>query len=345
VFDPCFIRSQELSGFRFAAAVLIAFVTTKASAESARPQTVVIELHRQAVVTDCIVRLGDIAQVHAADELQRRAYAAVDVTGSSAAIDGRRIGRRSVDLQLQLTGFDPSDYKLIGATDVELAYLPPDRPTDAVLEQLALETLSERWSIPADDLRVTLAAPVMTHLQSHLSTASTPRLEMLPQDTAAVGRITLPLRMFDGEVLLAVHPVPLDVVRRMAVLTPAVSLPSGHALDADTLRIESRFLATTPELTTIEQVQGRHLARAVAAGELLTPRHLAPAKAAIDPPLVQARDVVRVTARKGSLTVVLSQAEALQAGRAGQLVRLRNPESNRVVVGKVVAAGEVEVAF
>ena len=89
----------------------------------------------------------------------------------------------------------------------------------------------------------------------------------------------------------------------------------------------------------------------MSAGEIVTRQHLAaqvavPATArSASQPLVKPRDVVRVTARKGSLTVTLHQAEALQSGEAGQLVRVRNLASNRVVVGKVVAAGEVEVAL
>lgn len=61
--------------------------------------------------------------------------------------------------------------------------------------------------------------------------------------------------------------------------------------------------------------------------------------------IVQSRDVVRVVARKGKLRVTASQAEALQRGRLGDTIRIRNLITQRIIVGKVISADEVQVSF
>jgi hypothetical protein len=78
------------------------------------------------------------------------------------------------------------------------------------------------------------------------------------------------------------------------------------------------------------------------------PRSMAPANARPSPPqpvtLVRRRDVVRLVARSAHLTAT-ALGEALEDGQEGQLIRVRNITSHRVVVGRVGADGTVEVVF
>lgn len=63
-----------------------------------------------------------------------------------------------------------------------------------------------------------------------------------------------------------------------------------------------------------------------------------------NPVLIKPRDVVTLTARVGGVRLV-TRGEALQEGRAGDRVRVRNIDSKREVVGRVVERGVVEVDF
>ena len=60
--------------------------------------------------------------------------------------------------------------------------------------------------------------------------------------------------------------------------------------------------------------------------------------------LVKCRDVVHMVTYVGELKVVTT-GEALEDGRAGQLIRLRNVESSRMVRGRVIDRAIVEVEF
>jgi flagellar basal body P-ring formation protein FlgA len=60
--------------------------------------------------------------------------------------------------------------------------------------------------------------------------------------------------------------------------------------------------------------------------------------------LVKVRDRVKIVARVGA-TRFIAAGEALQEGRAGQSIRVRNIDSDRTVLGRVVAAGTIEVDY
>jgi flagella basal body P-ring formation protein FlgA len=287
------------------------------------------------------LRLGDVAEIETADEAERRRFESVDLTDATPSTNV--IGRRLIDLRLQLAGFEASDYQLSGSPEVRLLLPATDPINEARLEQQATAELSRHWLIPESDLQVRLAAPVRTQLEEVLARAAAPHVELLARSPQAVGVVTLQLRLLDGDRLLAVRSAQFDVARRTNVLVSGEDLAPGTVLEGDLVRVETRFAAFTPEISKLEEVRGKRLARPLAAGEPLTRRHLVPTVSANEPPVVQPRDAVRVTAHRNGLTIVLRQAEALQPARIGQLVRVRNLDSNRVVVGRVVEAGEVEI--
>ena len=60
--------------------------------------------------------------------------------------------------------------------------------------------------------------------------------------------------------------------------------------------------------------------------------------------LIKRREQVKMTARIGALDVSAT-GEALQDGRMGDVIRIRNIESNANVQGRVTGLGEVEISF
>jgi flagella basal body P-ring formation protein FlgA len=62
------------------------------------------------------------------------------------------------------------------------------------------------------------------------------------------------------------------------------------------------------------------------------------------PLLIKTRDLVRLVVHIGAVRVS-ALGEAMQEGRAGQLIRVRNVDSNKTVSGRVVDRGVVEVDY
>jgi flagella basal body P-ring formation protein FlgA len=52
---------------------------------------------------------------------------------------------------------------------------------------------------------------------------------------------------------------------------------------------------------------------------------------------------VSLVARTATLNVTLSAAEVLQPGSEGDMIRVRNTTSGKIVVGRVVSADLVEI--
>jgi flagella basal body P-ring formation protein FlgA len=97
------------------------------------------------------------------------------------------------------------------------------------------------------------------------------------------------------------------------------------------------------------RVQGANLSHArLAIGTRDLPtaptRNEAPPLQADLPVLVKAGGVIRLMARVGPVRIE-TLGEALQEGRAGQTVRVRNVDSQNIVSGRVVDRGVVEVDY
>jgi len=59
---------------------------------------------------------------------------------------------------------------------------------------------------------------------------------------------------------------------------------------------------------------------------------------------VKRREQVKMVARVGGVSIE-AMGEALQDGRLGDTIRLRNIESNANIQGRVTRLGEVEISF
>jgi hypothetical protein len=98
------------------------------------------------------------------------------------------------------------------------------------------------------------------------------------------------------------------------------------------------------------RVQGADLVRAHLMNRvrealpLVTPPNAQPTAIEIGVVVVKSGGAVRLTAQVGPLRVETT-GEALQDGRVGQLIRVRNADSHNVVNGRVVSQGVVEVQY
>jgi len=79
------------------------------------------------------------------------------------------------------------------------------------------------------------------------------------------------------------------------------------------------------------------------AGQMIPPSAIEPSNAD-NPILIKQHDPVKVVARVGKLCITVL-AEAQQDGRAGESIRVRNVDSRKDVVGRVVSRGLVEVEY
>ena len=117
---------------------------------------------------------------------------------------------------------------------------------------------------------------------------------------------------------------------------------SGGAARED-LAVEERFLAEVAERIPVDELIDRVTRRSLAPGEIVTTQKLNPIRLRRSEPLLSRGDYVHMVARVRGLNVTLSNAEVLQAGDVGEMIRVRNTDSGRIIVGRIVSAELVEV--
>lgn len=132
--------------------------------------------------------------------------------------------------------------------------------------------------------------------------------------------------------------LPVRVRARVPVLVALRALPRGTELAAGDLAVEQREMSglTDAYMDRVEDAVGMVLRRDLRRGDPLHPRDLRPAR------LVRRGERVILVSRGRSIQVRM-RGKALEDGARGDHVRVRNLSSDRVVEGRVVAPGTVEV--
>ncbi len=288
--------------------------------------------------------MGDIADLEGGDKSLRERIAAVDVTGN---LNGTtEVSSRQVEIRLLLTGLPAASFQLAGADQVAVV-----RQTTTVTdEQMATairDALADRFQLAPTDLDVRLAQPL--NPVPRLFDAGSREIRLQP-----VLPTVLPLGKTRTQVDLIVEGQPVQqtsAVVEVALYQTAAKagrlISRGETLTRDNVVAERIRLVQSVSFASPDELVGKKASRMLRPGEILRPQDADAARPAAteNPVIIQPRQSVRVVVRKGRLTIVLSAAEALQSGRLGESIRVRNPESNKVLTGRVVSSSELEVSL
>jgi flagella basal body P-ring formation protein FlgA len=152
-------------------------------------------------------------------------------------------------------------------------------------------------------------------------------LTVQPRDTSSfLGSVALDVTFADaeGNVLLACALAP-TILREVSVLMVAEGSDRGHTLTAADLRQTSVWLSgdAASYVTDPSAAVGCELNRRLVAGALLRASYLSP------PMCARRGELVKVVYQSGGLTVSMN-ALAVENGRLGDRIRLRNTTSETV---------------
>jgi len=132
--------------------------------------------------------------------------------------------------------------------------------------------------------------------------------------------------------------VRVQMQRALPALVVRRALPHGVQVTAADVAVERCEVPEGAEipLRDLLAFSGYHTTATLTVGHPLYAHDLAP------PTVVKARDRVKVTARCGTLTLNLI-ATACEDGAVGQLIHLRNAQSNREIQARVTAPDAAEI--
>ncbi len=207
-------------------------------------------------------------------------------------------------------------------------------------------------------LEARVAAAARAHLSSELERAGlrepSIELELLPRDGSAspdhcpqeVKITPLDTRFVTRMRFAAVCPgeqgwraeyVVRGSVTALVVVT-TVGVRAGEPLTEGQLALQRRDVSGVSDaLSDIDRAVGMASRRALRAGQVVSERWL------MHPVLVERGDAVTIVARNTGIEVQVP-GEALESGRKGEVVRVRNTVTEQVIRARVVAKGTVEPA-
>jgi flagella basal body P-ring formation protein FlgA len=301
-----------------------------------------ITLHQQVETSDRLVRIADVAQIVGGTPLLRERVGRLDLVKLEDDESTADVSRTLVQARLLLSDAAPDGFHVDGAP-VTRVFVPINlTPEDRALA-VARTAVARHLALTADDVVLRLAQPLSPYLVQAIQLTPSDQLEARVSMTPTGGNTRIELWTRDANGVQHAAPFVVDLRFRQIVPVARRPLKARDTLTADDVDMQPRELAHRGTGLELEQVLGKALRRSVVAGHILQDVDLTAPVAADEPVVVKVRDIVRVTVRKGALTLVMPAAEALQAGREGETIRIRNTNSGRVVIGRVTGAGEVEV--
>ncbi len=161
-------------------------------------------------------------------------------------------------------------------------------------------------------------------------------------DAPPAGHVRVAVTLHRGKRQMALREVLFRRRYRVPRAVAARDIEPGQALTPSNVRVRTE-MASRPAGKAFQPPFGRIAARKIKAGETVRDGHTASAvtAAAVS---VRRRQMVRMRVR-GAGFVVTCVGQALEDGRAGELIKVRNVDSQRVVTARVAMDGSVEPVF
>jgi flagella basal body P-ring formation protein FlgA len=286
-----------------------------------------VTLH-DAEVSGREIRLGDVVTLGGVASTAAAEIAAMPIGTAPAPGSERMIPLETIRIYLLRAGFLPGQIALAGCR-------PPvvTRPGRIVASEEIGRTVIDR-------LRSRIA-PGM-----EVSVTRVSALPMLPPGPLAIE--VEALRSIERHMTVAITVsaggetargfVTLKAVRPGVVVTAARRLERGHVITASDLTTRAADLMAESDeaLSDARPIIGQLVARFIPEGAVLT------AGSVTEESLVRRGDRITLVASIPGMELRV-MGEALEEGRLGRLIRVRNLESRRIISARVTGAGEVMV--
>jgi flagella basal body P-ring formation protein FlgA len=206
-----------------------------------------------------------------------------------------------------------------------------------VVEQLPwpLENVSIRLAHPVPEVATSLAAADGAKLDAAIRT-NLPPLGLV--------QVVVNVSRSDGSV--SSIPVVLDVRRFDGVVLARTVIHRGQVLTERDVAIERREVNQLDGyLTSLQDVLGRSATRTIVPSQIVKNSDITVPVGQPSSVAIKRGDKVTLVARTAGRLVVTVAGEAMQDGREGDRINVRNADSKKIVVGRVVGRDKVEVSL
>jgi flagella basal body P-ring formation protein FlgA len=287
-----------------------------------------------------ILRLADIAHISGGDLIMRRKIAELDILELDDAQASRTLSKQQIEVRILLAGIAARQFHVSGP---ETVIVRPDAGGSA--EQRVLDFLrpgiARGLGVDEDDLQLSLARPLPANADQLFSENS--RLEHFLRPTLRSGQLNVKLAAYEGDRLVRTTSVSVAAEVAHHVFVANRDLESGTVISVDDVVKKRRMLSGQDARYVATDVVGKSTRKRIATGDEVTLHDLTSPRPAKREIVIRSRDVVELIARMKSLQVKVNGAVALQQGAVGDVIRVKNPSSGKVLTAEVIDAGTVEI--
>ncbi|MFK7765637.1 MAG: flagellar basal body P-ring formation chaperone FlgA [Mariniblastus sp.] len=299
------------------------------------------------------VKLKHIANVLASDVQIANKIKNLDIDQFGVEKKRISISKEQVRIRLMLAGLAESQFQLTGPKDVTLVRVGATsgsqlKSKHELVRQLITRTLKERFSghygIPIEDLKIDIDSNFI------IGDSLGPHVVNLTFLRAFDNEIPLGRRVIDvslgdtkGRSKRVRLTVSIAVIRNLVVANKNIS--KGQMLSpGDVAAVRRPVFQRNVRYASFEQVVGTQAQSDIQQYDVIKSNSLR--KTRSGPAIVIERNsYVNIVARRGSLSVTLKDAKALENGELGGKIAVINPSTNERIVAKVINASTVEIRF
>lgn len=316
---------------RFAMAALLTAILPAASWAAGR-----IVVQKKALVRGPIVTLGEVAKFEGVSASERQSLESREMGAAAPPAKSFMLNRAQVKGRIYNAGVNIDRYTLV----------IPDQVTFITRAEIIT---GQRLMKSAVDLVSSQLESVWTGSPSRVEIAGLPADVVLPAGEYAVepvmesranryGRVQARVEIRQGG--RAVRKLDVGNYLRVyvTVLAAKRNLSRGAVLQADDLQSVEADLATlkTGAVNLPDTILGRRLTRGLQVGEILT-------DSAVElVPDINVGDMVQLVSRGDGFEITM-MVKALEKGRKGDIIRVQNTSSHKVLDARVVDSGTVEL--
>lgn len=303
-------------------------------------EPLVLKLRSRATASGSQITFADIADLSKCNSDQRRRLEHLDLAELPLSSQPVLLSQHQIGFRLQLAGFDVHSFRLEGPSCVRVSRADGDG-LDAKIAATARRALEEKMAVPKEDVSIQLAQnvslPPLTADGADIHLEAEVRSPILPPCRVAV-EVGIYIRGARRSGVL----VYLDVKKLQPVPVAVRRIEVGEAFGVDNVRLERMTVENAQRVVASEGLMGKHARRVLAVGRPIEPEDVeTDTSGAL---VVHTSDLVSLIAKVGHLQVK-TRGEAIQSGRVGQLIQVRNLDSKTTVTGRVVDHSTVEVEY
>ena len=296
----------------------------------------VVSLRPMAEVKSNFVRLSEIATVSGPSTSHCNVLRNVEITRSPLPGQKRFVGADFIRIRLRQSGIDTDTILFTGSDDVSISRKKATLSTQQIRSDVERQI---RRLMPWDDEDVVIQNISLD--DTVILPAGKQSYRIIPnRNEDYLGRTVFALHfLVDGVV---VRKTWVNVTISVSVDVVAVVRPLGkhQHIEPDDIVLKRHDLAKLPSDTVrnIEDALGNRTKR------MIYPNTVLQSSMIVTPPMVRRGDLVKIVASSGPMTITAS-GRIKQQGCKGDLVKVVNTDSNRIITARVTGPGKVAVEF